>query len=109
MELDHRDADALLNFAPFRRFLFAAIQSSGVLCDHNLADGLQERDLRFNEGRRSLGFEMLQAVDQGQPEPLQTPHALATLNALLLETMNHQEADNGRRSNHDRYAGISDD
>ena len=82
------DAEFLLTRPEFRRFLFAAIQSAGVLGDHSLADGPQERDLRYHEGRRSLGFELLRMADQGQPEPLRTPGALATLNAAILEALN---------------------
>lgn len=105
------DAQYLMGKPEFRRFLFAAIQSAGVLGDHVLADGPQERDLRFHEGRRSLGFELLQAADHGQPEPLQTPHALATLNAVILESMNPapKEKKSGRRDDTERYAELPDD
>jgi hypothetical protein len=87
-ELPQADADFLLGRPEFRRFLFVAIQSAGVIGQHTLADGPQERDLRFHEGRRSLGFELLQMADLGQPEPLRTPGALATLNAAILEALN---------------------
>lgn len=102
------DAQTLLALPEFRRFLFTAIQSAGVLGEHSLADGQQERDLRFHEGRRSLGFDLLRWADEGQPEPLRTENALATLDAVIREQINPKEKPNGRRSDTSRYDILGD-
>lgn len=111
------DADFLLQRPEFRRFLFAAIQSAGILSQHVLADGPQERDLRFHEGRRSLGFELLQMAHQGQPQAIRDadPTGLATLHAAILEALNPppKGKPSGRRTDTDsdtaRYAAVADD
>ncbi|OHD00889.1 MAG: hypothetical protein A2885_13365 [Sphingopyxis sp. RIFCSPHIGHO2_01_FULL_65_24] len=87
----------------FRRFLFSAIQLAGITSP---ANGHETRDLAFSEGRRSLGLELLQLADQGQPEALRTPHALATLNAALMEAMNPPSKP--KEKPRDRYDDIPD-
>ncbi len=79
------DAEYLMTRPEFRRFLFTAIQSAEIL---SAANGHSGRNLDFIEGRRSLGFELLRMADEGQPAALRTPNALATLNAVILETIN---------------------
>jgi len=79
------DAALLLERPEFRRFLFTAIQQAGIF---DAANGQEGRDLNWIEGRRSLGFDLLRWADEGQPEALRTPNALATLNAIILEAMN---------------------
>jgi len=104
--LDPKDAEFLLSRPEFLRFLFAAIQSAGILGYYAPANGQTGRDLGHFEGRRSLGFDLLHMVDSGQPEPLRSPHALATIDAAIRETMNPKEASNGRRNRNrdtDRY------
>lgn len=106
------DADFLLTRPEFRRFLMAAIQRAGILGQYAPANGQLGRDLGHFEGRRSLGFEMLVMVDRGQPEPLQSPQALATLDALLREAMNPppKEKPGGRRnSDSKRYDDLGAD
>lgn len=98
-----QDAETLLASPEFKRFLFAAIQSAGLLSDNPHADGHSGRDLAFYEGRRSLAFEMLGLVDQGQPEPLRSPGALATLNQLLIEALNPPPKEKPNGSRNDRY------
>jgi hypothetical protein len=51
-------------------------------------------------------------VDQGQPEPLRTPGALATLNAAILEAMNPPpkgKASGRRTDDTARYNDLGDD
>lgn len=79
------DLSFLLGRHEFRKFLFTAIQSAGML---DAANGHNGRNLEFIEGRRSLGFELLLLADEGQPAALRTPNALATLNAVIVETIN---------------------
>lgn len=100
------DAAWLLEKPEFRRFLFAAIQSAGVLDNNPHADGHSGRDLAFYEGRRSLAFEMLRLIDEGQPEPLRSPHALATLNAVIREALNPPPKEKAHVRSPDRYADI---
>lgn len=78
------DPEFLLARAEFRRFLFTAIQIAGIF---DAANGHEGRDINWVEGRRSLGFDLLRWSDEGQPEALRTPNALATLNAIILEAM----------------------
>lgn len=101
MSFTQQDAEFLLSRAEFRRFLYAAIQSAGILGHHAPANGQTGRDLGHFEGRRSLGFDLLRMADDGQPEQLRSPEALATLDAALREALNPplKEKPHGRRSN----------
>ncbi len=109
--LTREDAAFLLGRAEFRRFLFAAIQTAGVLAIKNPANGQSGRPLEYHEGRRSLGFELLAMADQGQPEPLQSASSLATVNAVILEALNPppKEKPGGRRNDPDRDTARYDD
>jgi len=105
-----QDAEYLLNRPEFRRFLFAAIQTAGMLSQKSPADGQIARD--FEEGRRSLGFDLLHMAHAGQPEAIRTqdPHAIATLDAVLREAMNPKEKPRGRRSDDTaRFKELDDD
>lgn len=107
MTLAPQDAEYLLGRPEFRRFMFFAIQSAGIITDNAFANGQSGRDLSHYEGRRSLGLEMITALDAGLPEPLRSPLAIATLDLVLREAMNpapHKEKPDGRRS--DRYSDI---
>ena len=104
MSLSQTDAEFLLGRPEFRRFLYAAIQSAGILGHHAPANGQQGRDLGHFEGRRSLGFDLLLMADAGQPEPLRSPQALATIDAVIREALNPpKEKTRDRRSDLDRY------
>lgn len=105
MTLLATDAAELLANPAFRRFLFTAIQSGGVLDNNPHADGHSGRDLAFYEGRRSLAFEMLRLIDEGQPEPLRSPLALATFDVVIREALNPppKEKTRDRRDHNDRY------
>jgi hypothetical protein len=105
------DAQFLLGRPEFRRFLYAAIQSAGILSHQAPANGQLGRDLGHFEGRRSLGFDLLQMAHTGQPDAIQSsdPTAMTTLHAALLEALNPppKEAKNGRRTDTpDRYADL---
>lgn len=110
-DIDQSDAAFLLSRGEFRRFLHAAIQRAGILGHYAPANGQVGRDLGHFEGRRSLGFELLQMADAGQPEPMRSPQAIATLDAVLREALNPspaKEKPNGRRRHPDtdRYDDI---
>ncbi len=96
------DATFLMSRGEFRRFLFTAIQTAGIF---DAANGHDGRDLNWIEGRRSLGFELLRMADEGQPEQLRTPNALATLNAVILENINSPKKE---KSNGGRYTELKD-
>lgn len=99
------DAEYLLSRPEFRRFLFAAIQSAGILGHYAPANGQLGRDLGHFEGRRSLGFDLLRMVDAGQPEPLRSAECLATVSAAIREAMTPppKEKTRDRRNDLDRY------
>lgn len=84
-ELDPNDLRDLMNLPAFRRFLYAAIQTAGVLEHSGSANGQHLRDLGYSEGRRGLGLELLKAADLALPEPMQTTEAAHTLLTLLTE------------------------
>lgn len=112
MNLSHEDAQYLLGRPEFRRFMFAAIQSAGILSDKSAANGQSGRDLSHFEGRRSLGFEMIEALDAGQPDPLRSAESLATIDQILREAMNpapNKEKARGRRNDTERYSDLDGD
>lgn len=113
-ELSPTDAKFLLSRPEFRRFLWVAIQSSGILTHHGSANGQLGRDLSFLEGRRSLGFDLLQMAQTGQPAVIRDadPGAVATLHAAMLEALNPAPKENARDRRDpdtDRYNDLGDD
>ncbi len=106
------DAEYLLGRPEFRRFLFAAIQSAGILSHLGPTHGPDGRKLHYEEGRRSLGFELLSMAHQGQPEAIRAadPSGLATLDAALREAMNPPKEKPRDRRNNDtaRYDDLPD-
>lgn len=114
-DFTREDAEFLIGRPEFRRFLFAAIQAAGVLGQTSPANGPIGRDLA--EGRRSLGLDLLAMADAGQPDPMRSPQALATLDQIIREAMTPKPKDKTRdRRNHsdrdddadERYAGLTD-
>lgn len=98
-----------LNSRPeFRRFMWRAIQMAGFF-EHR-GPGKSERDLAYAEGRRSLGLELLDDAEQGQPaaHPDRIP-ILTTIQILREEAQ--QATSEGRKDRHryDRTADISPD
>lgn len=107
--LTREDAEKLLAIPEFKRFLFAAIQRAGCLSHEGSAHGHEQRD--FNEGRRSLGFDLLMMVHAGQPDAIlsQDTTAITTLHALLVEVMQTpKEKPNVRRDDTRRYRDLDD-
>ena len=104
MNLSKPDAEYLLGRPEFRRFMFAAIQSAGLFTDISPSNGQSVRD--HQEGRRSLGWEMVRALDAGQPEPLRTSEALATIQQIILQAMN--PAPDKEKPRGSRYDDITD-
>lgn len=100
-----RDLQRLLELAEFKQFLFEAIQLAGIW---NPANGHDQRDLAFAEGRRSLGLDLLELADRGQPKALRTPEALATINAIILTALNPPSTPPEEKKRADRYAEIPD-
>lgn len=111
-ELSVDDARFLMDRPEFRRFLYLAIQKAGILSHEAPANGQLGRDLGHFEGRRSLGFELLQMADLGQPDPLRTPEALGTISAALIEAMNPPPKEKARGKRTDdtaRFDELADD
>lgn len=95
------DLKLLMDIPQFRDFLFAAIQSAGVLSQSGPAIGSAGRDLSYIEGRRDFALELLKAVDRSQPAPLQTADGLNTLMALLHQATLPKPKE--EKPNHDRF------
>lgn len=102
--MNDRDRSALLDSPLFREFLFEAIQLAGIWSP---ANGHDPRDLAFAEGRRSLGLDLLELADRGQPKALRTPEALATINAIILTALNTPSKPE-EKPRADRYDDIPD-
>jgi hypothetical protein len=107
-ELEKQDGEFLLGRAEFQRFLLRVIQMARIFsCT---TDGSGERNLSFDEGRRSLGLEILEMAEAAQPQV----HSLigipaSTLTQVLLEEARRPkpEKPNGRR--YDRQSELSGD
>jgi hypothetical protein len=99
MPFDARDAEFLLSRPEFRRFLFAAIQSAGILGQTVSASAAASRDLSHLEGRRALGFEILMLAHAGQSEAVRgaDPDGITTLSLSLIEALNHKDTNRDRR------------
>jgi hypothetical protein len=84
-----KDAEFLLTRPEFRRFLFAAIQSSGILVQTVSATTAASRDLGHFEGRRALGFDLLMLAHAGQSEAVRNddPDGITTLALCLTEAL----------------------
>lgn len=94
------DGEALIAQGAFLRFLFAAFQTAGLFDHAGPAQGQSPRDLSFAEGRRSLGFDLLQLAQSGQPPAIRAadPTAMTTMHAVIGETLNPKEKMRDRRS-----------
>jgi hypothetical protein len=65
-ELEKQDGEFLLGRAEYQRFLLRVIQLAGIFS--RTTDGSGERNLSFDEGRRSLGLEILEMAEAAQPQ-----------------------------------------
>jgi hypothetical protein len=97
-----QDMERLVALPEFRRFLFRVIQNAGILS--RITDGSNTRNLDYFEGRRNLGFDILDEAELGQAVPHED--ALMTIFQSLREEIQKppEEANRGRRS--DRYDEI---
>lgn len=107
---DQEQADyaALLKLPHFLRFLSRLIQDAGIYSA--TANGSAERLFR-QEGRRSLGLDILRMVDAAQPYPGQQP-SLPTLTLIQVhredaQSQTPERTKSGRRT--DPYADIRTD
>ena len=107
MSFDANDAEFLLSRPEFRRFLFAAIQSAGILGHTVSASTAPGRDLGHLEGRRALGFDLVMMVHTGQSEAVRNadPDGITTLCLSLNEALNRKESqrDASRSRDNARY------
>ena len=103
---EHKDDIGVLMAMPaFRRFLWRAIQSAGILAP--ATDGSDTRNLAYAEGRRNLGFSILRDVEDGMPAS--HPDSLFTLIQILREEAQstpQEKPARGRRTN--RNAELDD-
>jgi len=100
------DKKSLLGNAAFRRFCFDLIQRSGFF--EVTANGSDGRNL-FNEGRRSLGLEVLRDLDAAQPVQPGTGAPILTLIQLLREAAQSTPQETTRDRPAELYADISED
>lgn len=102
------DLHKLLQQPEFSRFLFRVIQSARIF--DRTADGSQGDT---SLGRRNLGLEILEMVEQGQPAQHSSGQPLLTLLQTIREEAIQQpgERDNdpgNKRNRNDRYDDIDD-
>lgn len=106
---DREDIQFLVQRPEFKRFLFRVIQSSRIFQPAS-TDGPQGD--RLNEGRRSLGLEILEMVERGQPVAhLHPVGPLLTVAQALHEEINftpERANDEKRSSQYDRYRDAAD-
>lgn len=95
------DMAELMRLAPFRRFLFRAIQSAGIL--HPTTDGSEGRHLAYAEGRRNLGLELLADAETANADP--HPESLTTLFLILSEEAQRQPKE-PKRGKYDRSSEL---
>lgn len=104
--LSREDRTLLIEHPAFRRFLVDVIQRCGLFSA--TANGSDGRNL-YLEGRRSLGLEVLEMMDEVQPVQNPSGIPVLTLIQLLREAAQGtpKEKPVGRRS--DQYADLGDD
>jgi hypothetical protein len=95
---DREDMIFLLSHPQFHRFLLRAIQSARIFS--STTDGSEGRHLAFDEGRRSLGLDILSMVEAGQPVSHPEGLPVLTLLQILREEANRQPQG---KPKHDRY------
>lgn len=78
--IEAKEMTQLLALPAFRRFLWRAVRTAGVL---HPAYGAEGRDLAYREGRRSLALDLIRMAEAGQPFP--HPDGLSTWLSLLGE------------------------
>ena len=66
-ELEKADLESLILIPAFQRFMSTLLKNSGMFAGNYRADG---RHLIFLEGRRSLGLDLLRAIEHVRPEAL---------------------------------------
>ncbi len=111
-EKRERDDMAFLNSRPeFRRYQLRVIQLAGLFS--RTTDGSVVRSLDYFEGRRSLGLDLLDMAERGQPIPEIHPSGaplLTIFQAIREETQQPAtEKPNGRRKPYDRNADLAGD
>jgi hypothetical protein len=104
---DKADLADLLERPGFRRFVFRVIQNAGIFSA--TANGSDQRT-SFNDGRRSLGLDILREVDAAQPVPSPSGIPSLTLIQVLREEAQSpppERTASGRRA--DPYRDLSSD
>lgn len=109
MTQDESDMQVLMALPEFKRFLFRAIQTAGIMT--SATNGHDGRDLAFAEGRKSLGLWMMHEADTGLPSSVRSPNTVAVWHAIMREQMQSSQPrkDKGDASRTDRYAELDRD
>lgn len=103
---DRQDVQFLIQRPEFRRFLWRVIQTSRIFS--RTADGADKRIL--DEGRRSLGLEILEMVEAGQPVPHLHPDGpILTVQQAIFEEINQPIGEKKNvKERYDRYTADDD-
>jgi hypothetical protein len=104
---DNADLTDLMARPGFRRFVFRVIQNAGIFSA--TANGSDQRTF-YENGRRSLGLDILREVDAAQPVPGPSGIPTLTLIQVLREEAQSQppeRTNRGRRN--DPYSDIRPD
>lgn len=99
---ERADLEALLALPAFRKFLWRAIQSARIFAITTpTANGTDSRTL-FDEGRRSLGLEILHDAARGIPvDDPEAAFGILMIQVLREAAQSQQEQPRGRRYQRD--------
>jgi hypothetical protein len=103
--LDPIEMEALMAQPAFVKFLYAAIQMGGLF---DSCPGQDLRDLAYAEGRRSLALDLLRVAENGQPDALKSPQALATMAAALRTAINPPSPPKEKKHGQGRFDELPD-
>jgi hypothetical protein len=109
-KLERSELADLLKLPGFRKFLSRAIQTAGIFSQMApTANGTDSRNL-FNEGRRSLGLDILHDAARGIPvDDQEAAFGLLMIQVLREAAQTPQEQPRGRRSRTDELRDADDE
>jgi hypothetical protein len=101
---ERADLADLIERPGFRRFLFRVIQNAGIFSA--TTNGSEQRT-SFNDGRRSLGLDILQEVESAMP--LQSPSGIPSLTVIqvLREEAQSPPPERTKRGRRDPYSELN--
>lgn len=100
------DMAFLLNRPEFRRFMLPVIQEARIF--QSTTDGSDGRNLAFDEGRRSLGLDILAICERGQPAQHPESLPIFTIMQVFREETQSQPTEKPNEP-YDRTADLDED